>query len=145
MLCQNHGYTYKHFGPPLDKDSFMGWDILELLNRRMVFDRFHIGETVYPFVKGRQPVLKYQDFQILEEFMKIKKTILIYCRPPKSMIFEMLKQRKDDFIDETEVDEIVKNFDKGFSASKLIKFRVDPFSIPTKELCHIISTLEDSL
>lgn len=72
---------------------------LDLLDYRKntVFDRFHVGETVYPIVYKRDPKIKDDEFKIIEKrIMDNNDIFIIFYTSDLSIVNERLIERGED-------------------------------------------------
>jgi len=70
-------------------------------SQNMIFDRFYIGETIYPYLHNRKAQIKERD--CFELFEKFKDTYIVFIDADYSFICKNLKDRHEeidiDFID----------------------------------------------
>lgn len=90
---ESKGYKYIHFSAPDRKYYQPGYtgpsyldDLIEMLiglsGQDVVFDRSWYGETIWPYVYGRNPLITDEDIQVLLEIENQNDTIRILMQDP---------------------------------------------------------------
>jgi hypothetical protein len=93
------GFITSHEGPP-PKDSFKHYlKQVQEDNRRVLKDRFHIGECIYPIIKqgGRKPLNEAQ-VTMLELALLSTGSLLVFCTASDDFIKKSFKEKGEDFI-----------------------------------------------
>lgn len=101
-ICANLGYGYHHEGPPPQGVCLLTYyaSLLHDTIRPTVFDRLHVGETVYgPILRGESR-LSDRDMRILTRLIKGQGMSLIYCLPPQEVCEANTAGRKEYLSDE---------------------------------------------
>ena len=64
------GHVYSHMSrPPKIFDRY--WGHVELMGRKVVQDRFHLGEIVYPTVRGETPKITPMEIRLLDAKIRL--------------------------------------------------------------------------
>jgi thymidylate kinase len=104
-------------------------DFLELQSFKdkiNILDRFFLSELVYSKVKrGYEGFNDKYFFDVIEKRIKQKEHLLIYCYASPETLKKRFKTDKEDFIDEKEINQLSKRYDKAISMTKLKKILVD--------------------
>lgn len=99
-LVNKYGMHYVHF-PSADLDAHMN----SLLSDNTVFDRFHIGELVYPEIYGREPKFNgLEDANIIMKRIVDNNDLLIIFRTSDLSILNdrLVKRGELDYLEEIE-------------------------------------------
>ncbi len=104
--------------------------VLDYINRfyqskTIVLDRFFPSEMVYSKVKRGYEGFADEDYKDMEKVLNHRNHILIYCDPGKETIFERLKARGDDYINESDISALLDRYEKFFKYTTLKKLRLD--------------------
>lgn len=154
MLDKTGKYKYHHFTTPLStltreqqmeaqkQTYYHAVDSALNPSTHVIFDRFHLGEAVYgPLVRSYEPdYLRDLESKMHEETI----LCLVLAHP------DVLKSRyngKRDFVDYTDMDEVLFQFNYEFGESEIKrKVVIDTSSIPTEVLVKnlLAITWEDS-
>lgn len=101
-LMSKYDMSYEHFGS-CDLDTHMN----ALLKDNVVYDRFHIGELVYPEIYGR--VSKFNNgiddaFTIMKRIVDNNDILIIFIASDTEVLKERLRERKEfNYIDEIDL------------------------------------------
>jgi hypothetical protein len=93
-------------------------------DRNTIFDRFHLGETVYPILKedGRDPLDDWQQ-RLIEMILISRGAVLIYCEVSDHQTEEVYRTRGEDFITLEQSSDEKKLFQYLFKKSILPKLK----------------------
>lgn len=92
-----------------------------------VYDRFHLGEMVYPVLKGggRWPIEAWEQ-QIIEYMLLQLGAVLIRCEASIKFIYNKYESGKETFITFEQVPQEQQLFDVAFSGSLLPCIKYNP-------------------
>lgn len=88
----------------------------------IVFDRYLLGEYVYPklFNDGRKPLENWEQ-RAIERVLQVKNTFLIYANVDKPTKLKIFEERGEDLVDASMVDDESDYFDEAYRKSILPK------------------------
>jgi len=94
---------------------------------KIIFDRFHLGESVYPAIKtmeNRKPLDAVQQHTI-ERALLSRGSVLIFAETDEESIIEVFRTRGEDYILESEVKQELGLFNEVYERSILPKIKYD--------------------
>ncbi|MBQ6631024.1 MAG: hypothetical protein IJH55_02680, partial [Romboutsia sp.] len=96
-IVNKYGFEYNHF-PSADYDTHIN----ALYKDNTVFDRFHIGELVYPEIYSRVPKLNFDEAnKIMRAIVDNNDIFIIFITSDTSILKERLKERGElNYLDE---------------------------------------------
>ncbi len=100
-LVQRYGFAYRHEGPPRGSNVSLLHRYGRKLERAayghghrgVVFDRFHVGETVYgPVARGEDQVGR-DGLTVMDRLLTATDSRLVFCLPPFSACLDVWSRR----------------------------------------------------
>lgn len=106
-LCKRYDMAYHHEGPPPDGANVLHHYARQLLHakKQTVFDRFHVGETIYgPLLRGGSK-LSTRDMQLMNRLVMGMGATVVLCMPPWETCLEN-NRTKEELIKEDSLRQI---------------------------------------
>lgn len=114
-------------------------DLLQEDLTKTIWDRFHLGEVVYPKVlQDGRDVLSLSDWGMLELRLINYRTVVVHCMVPEEMIRSNLMTRGDDLIQVEQITEIVLGYAEAMARTKLPVVTWNYITDDLDELCDIL-------
>jgi hypothetical protein len=105
-----------HKGPPeCDVLEEYATDVEGREDENLVFDRWHLGELVYPSLyrnQGPYGALGLAGFRWVEKFLQARGTVIYVCDLPYDVVSERLKTRGEDYLQANHVAGVIERFRK---------------------------------
>lgn len=107
----------------------------------IILDRFHLGEIVYPSIKKDRTPLDLTKQHLIERALIPQNTLLILGKTSKDFIINTFNTRGETYVNEDEIDEIVRLFDIHYKESFLNKIIYDVEKFNYNEIKYKIEEL----
>ncbi len=106
------------------------YSVLDYINRFyqskvVILDRFFPSEMVYSKVKRGYEAFADLEYKEMEKVLGHRNHILIYCDPGKETILNRLRSRGDDYINETDIEHLLKRYEFFMKRTSLKVLRLD--------------------
>lgn len=114
-------------------------DFLQEDLTQTIWDRFHLGEVVYPKVlQDGRGVLSLSDWDMLELRLIDYKTVVVHCVVPEEIIRSNLMTRGDDLIQVEQVTKIVLGYAEAMALTKLPVITWNYITDDLDDLCELL-------
>lgn len=98
FLAKKYGLEYGHASSLTEND--FKWHKKNIAKDKIIWDRYHLGEMIWPFVFGRNPKMNEKEFNKLLKYMEKKGVILMITQPDiKIARSRVLKRDANDTFD----------------------------------------------
>lgn len=107
-------------------------------DKDIIFDRFHLGELVYPQVIRQYNVYNktrfIKEFKWIDTFLSEMKVKLVYCYAPLQVLIERLQEKKDAFILAEHLQKLLDNYQKALLWTQLETIKIDTSKMNKQEM-----------
>lgn len=117
--------------------------ILSIRTSRVVFDRLHLGELVYGPVKRGKSLIDEKMLFNINSLLSLHGATIIYCHDKPEIIKERFSQEKEDYLQETDIETILKRYEEVIQTTishgvKVITHRVSnkQYQVKVKNLAY---------
>lgn len=127
-IVEQGDLRYEHRGPP-ESDPFDEYET-SLLGFRpredaVIFDRYHVGELVWPKIFGRKTSYTPEQHLHVELFLRSRGAVLVACHGKWTTVRDRLRTRGDEVLvgakGERQLERALASFDQQLRASRLLK------------------------
>lgn len=102
-----------------------GFDADRWGETNLIFDRFFPSELVYSKVKRNYEAGEDPEYTILENALRNRKHLIVYCDPGLDTIKDRLASRGDDYVVPEDIDELYARYEALFGVLDLNVLKLD--------------------